>query len=849
MHRAVVSFFALLPIIVLGEWTFTSTTGGGVLSDNSGWSFNLTLSDTSFTITKATSVGTDTDVDISGDITGFPAGHSITTIGIDAFASKALTSIKLPNTITTIGTRGFQNCTSLTNIVFPQGLTQIRDSAFLNCSSLQKVILPDSLATIGKNAFQNIGAELVSFGKNSVTINSSAFCNSPSIRYIYFTGDAPIMNGGSIFLNSAKNSADSTLADKTRCYFIPYANPTWSYLNAALPLEDGDIDNFATLFPNIPTTPAGLFHWFSLRSEGNDVNLAANKQYLCYYNPEFGKVIVQGAPFELGTPTPAYGHTTSIGSNQSLTLSAPASVNGTNCLGYILATIPEYGKPTSITTNLNATTLTLDYTDGISYLVTWLWDCETPYVHLTKGDPTERNSMITSGGWSDYRIPHSDANYLVALGIDAPLNTAKAAGYTPSLSYATTTWAGGAITLGTPDGKEGYIDMMDSGHISNQKFGIINVYNGGILKTTPPGGSRSTFNAKPINVYATQENPMKIYGAATVATYLSFSAGALASDTNAAIYIGNRPDVGNGITVVFADNGNYKGSIEVDGENTILQLAGGNTSSTMLGANPKTLRPKHLVLKNGATLYNSNGYSSTTTQSNQGIYIDESGAFIRKTGRATTFNGPISGPGKVVFYSSASLKTTFNNSITVSSLLISNSLFTCSSGVSSSEDTSVEAASGATLDAYAKFYNTLGELILSTNGIIYVRDATPVTIEKANLKQGTIKLDLNTTDGTCDLFQLGAGSKVEGPINITTTTPLPLYDGVKAYKFMTIPLSTGRLTWRNFDASGVVFDTEDGLDPDGILIPKVVVEYTSDGLQHIYLKRGLKRKATTMMIR
>lgn len=840
-------FLFLFPLIAKCEWSFASVTGGGTLTDNTGWSLSLTLSDTSFSITKCNATGTETDIDLSGEISGFPIGYEITAIQ-NVFSGKAITSFTPPVSLTTIGANAFKNCSSLTNIVFPDNLAVINTSAFENCTALKQVILPDSPHTIGDYAFRNIGAELVSFGKKSVTIKNSAFINSPAVKRIYFRGDAPNMANGYAFQNSAKNNADSTLANKTRCYFIPFGNSTWDYVNAAQLLNDGDIENFELLFSDIPAKPAGLFNWFSLRSKNNDINLAANAQYLCYCNPDFGGVTVRGAPFELGQPSPNYGNSSFIDKEQSLTLTAPLSVNGTNCLGYTLAMIPEYGGPATVTTNLNATSLTLNYTEGISYLVTWLWDCASPYIHLTKSEPTGRNSMITSGGWSDYRIPHSDAKYLVALGIDAPLNTASAAGYTPSLSYATTVWPGGELNLGIANGPEGYINMMDSGHISNQKFGTINIYNGGFIKTINPGGSRSTLSASAFNVYTTSENPMKIYGAASVPTYIAFNK-TFTSGEDAVVYIGDRPGVGNGITVVFTANDGYKGRFIADGKNTVIQLTGGNGSATMLGANPKSLRADHLVLKNGATLHNANGYSSVTTLANQGIYIDKSGAFIYKTGKKTTFNGPISGPGQLVFYSTPSLSTVFDKPITVNSLIISNAIFTCNKNVSSGSDTSIEVAAGATLEGYSTLYNTVGSLMLSTNGTIYIRDTAPALIKKAILKQGTVRLDLDTANGTCDFWELGEESKVLGPINITTTTPLPLNSGVKSYKFMTIPLSAGRITWRNFNTEKVKFDTSDGLDPDGILIPKVVVEYADDGLQHVFLKRGLKRNATTFMLK
>ena len=74
---------------------------------------------------------------------------SLTTIGDYAFFfCSSLTTITLPDSLTTIGAYAFSGCDSLTTITLPEGLTTIGDSAFQWCGSLTTVTLPDSLTTI-----------------------------------------------------------------------------------------------------------------------------------------------------------------------------------------------------------------------------------------------------------------------------------------------------------------------------------------------------------------------------------------------------------------------------------------------------------------------------------------------------------------------------------------------------------------------------------------------------------------------------------------------------------------------------------------------------------------------------
>jgi hypothetical protein len=64
-----------------------------------------------------------------------------------------LTSILLPECVTSIGNYAFSGCSSLTSIVLPEGVTTIGNSAFDACYKLVSITIPRSMKTIGKNAF------------------------------------------------------------------------------------------------------------------------------------------------------------------------------------------------------------------------------------------------------------------------------------------------------------------------------------------------------------------------------------------------------------------------------------------------------------------------------------------------------------------------------------------------------------------------------------------------------------------------------------------------------------------------------------------------------------------------
>lgn len=65
-----------------------------------------------------------------------------------------LTSVIIPNSVTNIGNKAFMDCYGLTSVTIPNSVTSIGSYAFYGCSGLTSVTIPNSVTSIGSYAFQ-----------------------------------------------------------------------------------------------------------------------------------------------------------------------------------------------------------------------------------------------------------------------------------------------------------------------------------------------------------------------------------------------------------------------------------------------------------------------------------------------------------------------------------------------------------------------------------------------------------------------------------------------------------------------------------------------------------------------
>ena len=193
---AVALFFTLLPVSALAE-------GGGSTGvshvatrslttdnkDDQGLTYRLNNADHTATVANYDSSTPDGVIDIPDTVTSGGQTYTVTAIDHAAFSNSAVTSVTIPDSVTSIHDVSFFNCSQLTNISIPNSVTYISYSAFNSCTSLKSITLPSSLSTISRALFSGCSQLTTIHIPVSVTsIGSYAFDGCPSSMTVTYPG-------------------------------------------------------------------------------------------------------------------------------------------------------------------------------------------------------------------------------------------------------------------------------------------------------------------------------------------------------------------------------------------------------------------------------------------------------------------------------------------------------------------------------------------------------------------------------------------------------------------------------------------------------------------------------------
>ena len=176
------SFYPLVGIgEVEGEWTYITSYENGEATIKSSTAFGVVAIPSELGGHPVRKVGNRATVFGPGNtsVSSITIPNGVTTIGSYAFKDcLALTNVSMPNSVASIGANSFANCPALTNITIPNSVTKIEEKAFYCCTNLSTVIIGSGLTSIESDALGGCGGlTSIILADGLAAIGSSWFAN------------------------------------------------------------------------------------------------------------------------------------------------------------------------------------------------------------------------------------------------------------------------------------------------------------------------------------------------------------------------------------------------------------------------------------------------------------------------------------------------------------------------------------------------------------------------------------------------------------------------------------------------------------------------------------------------
>ncbi|MBQ3630603.1 MAG: leucine-rich repeat protein [Prevotella sp.] len=140
-------------------------------------------------------------VSIPPDVTFNGRTLEVKAIGKYAFYKcSGLTSITIPNSVTSIGNMAFGQCKGLKKVTIPDAVKTIGNYAFWECSNLEDVDTGQDLQTIGDKVFEDCSMlKSITFPNGLTTIGASAFSGCKSLTSITLPSSLRNLEGSAFY--------------------------------------------------------------------------------------------------------------------------------------------------------------------------------------------------------------------------------------------------------------------------------------------------------------------------------------------------------------------------------------------------------------------------------------------------------------------------------------------------------------------------------------------------------------------------------------------------------------------------------------------------------------------------
>ncbi len=166
------------------------------------------------------------------------------------YHNDTITSVVIPDSVTSIGDYAFYYCYDMTSVTFGENsrLTNIGNGAFYWCRDLMEIVLPDSVTSIGDSAFytcDSLTSVVIGNGVTSIGNNAFYYCTNLTEIYYNATACADLTGRSDVFYNAGQNGDGITVTIGANVTKIPaylfYGNSSYAPKITKVVFEEGSV--------------------------------------------------------------------------------------------------------------------------------------------------------------------------------------------------------------------------------------------------------------------------------------------------------------------------------------------------------------------------------------------------------------------------------------------------------------------------------------------------------------------------------------------------------------------------------------------------------------------------------
>lgn len=187
----------------------------------------------------------------------------LTTINAYTFQNcTGLTSVTIPDSVTSIGNSAFAGCSGLTSVTVPDSVTVLEQRVFQSCGHLVSMTLPSGLTAINQYLFANdTNLTAVTIPSGVTSIDIYAFGNCPSLSSITFDATTPPASISNLaFDNNVPSTGNITVPSGSESNFYSLAQTlgaNWTVNNQAPPAPQAS--NYVLFESSATTAEQGTY--------------------------------------------------------------------------------------------------------------------------------------------------------------------------------------------------------------------------------------------------------------------------------------------------------------------------------------------------------------------------------------------------------------------------------------------------------------------------------------------------------------------------------------------------------------------------------------------------------------